>query len=982
MPRFLRRGLLFGVVLALGALIAAYILIRTDVFSGPPDADDLWPDTAAWAEEQLRAMTLEEKVSQLFSVRAYGRAMDPDDAAYRDLVDLVEGFGLGGVTFFQGNPSDQIALVNDLQGRAKLPLLIAQDMEWGAGMRVDGTTVFPRAMAMGAARDAEWARMAGYVTGREARAIGTRHVLAPVADINNNPDNPVINTRSFSERPELVASMAAAFASGLQDAGVLATAKHFPGHGDTSVDSHLALPVLLFGPDRLEALELVPFRKLVEDGVMSVMVGHLALPRIEPDSTLPASLSPQAVDGLLRDELAFDGLVVTDALDMAGVTAQFSTEEIAVRSLAAGVDMLLLSEDPRAAREAVMQAIEEGAISEERIDASVMRILRAKAWSGLHTDRNVARDRDALQVDLEEHRALSLGIARRSLTLLRNTGGVLPLSGDARMLCIILADGSNPSTGSRFLADLLRNRSGVEVDTLRLDGRSAPEDYEVALEQSAAYPFVVASAFLRTRSRGAETGDGETVPEDPQKDFLARLVEYGPPVALVSFGDPYVVRDMPQPASYLVAYSASEVSQAAAADALAGQADITGRLPVGIPGLYAFGDGMDLFQESVRTGYPAEVGLNGLVISRLDTLIRNAIDSTAFPGAVLAIGRDGVVAKLEAYGHFTYDEERPVATNSLFDLASLTKVVATTTAAMQLYDAGKLQLDTPVGDYLPRFRQSGKEDVTIRHLLTHTSGLIPYRRFYETGTVRREALIDSVLAESLEYEPGAEMRYSDFSMIALMLVIERISGQPFDEYAEEHIFEPLGMRDTGFMASGSPNPEVVPTERDRTFRRRLVQGEVHDETAWILGGVSGHAGLFSSAEDLVKFAHMLLDEGRVDGRPFISPETLRLFTTVQDPALSTRALGWDTKSPEGYSSAGAGFGPDSFGHTGFTGASFWVDPDTGLFVILLTNRVYPTRNNRRIVEIRPRVADQAHGSILGPAVFTLPDSLFEGNYIQ
>ena len=386
---------------------------------------------------------------------------------------------------------------------------------------------------------------------------------------------------------------------------------------------------------------------------------------------------------------------------------------------------------------------------------------------------------------------------------------------------------------------------------------------------------------------------------------------------------------------------------------------------------------MDLFQQSIRTGYPAEVGLNGMVISRLDTLIRNAIDSTAFPGAVLAIGRNGVVAKLEAYGHFTYDEERPVATTSSFDLASLTKVVATTTAAMQLYDTGKLQLDTPVADYLPRFRQSGKENVTIRHLLTHTSGLIPYRRFYETGTVAREALLDSVLAESLEYEPGTEMRYSDFSMIALMLVIERITGQPFDEYAEEHIFEPLGMHDTGFMASGSPNPDVVPTERDRTFRRRLVQGEVHDETAWILGGVSGHAGLFSTAEDLVRFAHMLLDEGRVDGRPFISPETLRLFTTVQEPALSTRALGWDTKSPEGYSSAGEGFGPNSFGHTGFTGTSFWVDPDTGLFVILLTNRVYPTRNNRRITEIRPRVADQAYNSILGPAIFMLPDSLFE-----
>ncbi len=992
MSRFRYPRFLLVAALVFAAAIIAYVLTLTDVAVAPPDADDLWPGTGVWAEEQLQAMTLEEKVSQLFSVRAYGRATDPDDPAYQELTALVEEFGLGGVTFFQGNPSDQIALVNDLQGRAKWPLLIGQDMEWGAGMRVDGTTVFPRAMAMGAAGNVEWARMAGYVTGREAQAIGVRHVFAPVADVNNNPDNPVINTRSFGERPERVAEMAAAFAAGLQEAGVLATAKHFPGHGDTSVDSHRALPALLFGAERLRALELVPFRRLANEGVMSVMVAHLALPLVEPDSTLPASLSPQVVGGLLRDELGFDGLVVTDALDMAGVTAHFSTEEIAVRALLAGADMLLLSEDPRAAREAVLQAVAAGEIPLERIDASVLRILRAKAWAGLHRDRYVASEADSVRmgplerIATPEHKALGLGIARASLTLLRNTGKMLPLARTGRALFITLADGTNPATGSRFLADALRNLPAAAVDTLRLNDLSDPAAYEAALEAADGYPFVLVSAFLRPRPRsepaageGGEAGaEGEeTMPEDPQKAFLARLVEHGPPVALVSFGDPYIARDMAQPAAYLVAYGASEASQTAVADAVAGHADVRGRLPVGIPGLYAPGDGMDLAQRAIRTGYPAEAGLDGAVIARLDTLIGNAIDSTAFPGAALAIGRGGVIAKMEAYGHFTYDEARPVTTTSMFDLASLTKVVATTTAAMLLFDEGKLELDAPVADYLPRFRQSGKERVTIRQLLVHTGGLIPFRRYYETGATTSEAVIDLVLAESLEYEPGTEMHYSSIGMIALMFVVERITGQPFDEYAEQRIFEPLGMRDTGFMPSGTPNRDAVPTERDHVFRGRLVQGEVHDETAWIMGGVAGHAGLFSTAEDLARFAHMLVDDGRVNGAPFISPETLRLFTTVQEPELSSRALGWDTKSPEGYSSAGAGFGPASFGHTGFTGTSFWVDPDTDLFVILLTNRVFPSRNNGKIREIRPRVADQASGSILGPPVFTLPDSLFE-----
>ena len=1004
MPRFRHPRLLLVASLLFAAALVAYVLTRSGDAPGPPDADALWPGTAAWAEEQLQAMTLEEKVSQLFSVRAYGRATDPDDPAYQALVALVDEFGLGGVAFFQGNPADQVALVNDLQGRAKWPLLIGQDMEWGAGMRVDSATIFPRAMAMGAAGNVEWARMAGYVTGREARALGVQHVFAPVADVNNNPDNPVINTRSFGEQPERVAEMAAAFAAGLQEAGVLATAKHFPGHGDTSVDSHTALPVLLFGTERLQALELVPFRKLVQEGVMSVMIAHLALPLVEPDSTLPASLSPQVATGLLRGELGFDGLVVTDALDMAGVTDHFSTEEIAVRALQAGADMLLLSEDPWAARDAVLQAIAAGELPAERIDAAVLRILRAKAWAGLPENRYVAGAAGSLRVNTPEHRALSLGMARESLTLLRNRGKMLPLARNARLLCITLADGTDPAAGRRFVADLLRNLPAAEVDTLRLDDASTLEDYEAALEAAADYPFVVVSAFLRARPRpeAVVQGEGEgNGPHSPQNAFLARLaergwyptdnpgvfrmdrsvflsrlVEHGAPVALVSFGDPYIARDIVQPAAYLVAYSASEASQTAAADAMAGHADIRGRLPVGIPGLYAFGDGIDLAQQRVRLGYPAEAGLNGAVIARLDTLIQHAIDSTAFPGAALAIGRGGVIAKMDAYGHFTYREARPVATTSLFDLASLTKVIATTTAAMQLFDAGKLELDAPVADYLPRFRQSGKERVTVRHLLTHTAGLIPFRRFYATGTVRREALIDSVLAESLIYEPGTEMRYSDFSMIALMLAIERITGQPFDEYAEQHIFEPLGMRNTGFMPSGTPNRDAVPTERDHVFRRRLVQGEVHDENAWILGGVSGHAGLFSTVEDLARFAHMLVDDGHANGEPFISPETIRLFTTVQNPQISTRALGWDTKSPEGYSSAGVGFGSASFGHTGFTGTSFWVDPDTDLFVILLTNRVYPSRNNGMIQKIRPRVADQASGAVLGPPIFTLPDSVF------
>ena len=596
-----RSRLLISALVAFGVVLTGSLLLRVDrlladsIFS-PPDAEDLWPDTETWAEEQLQAMTLEERVAQLFSVRAYGQWPAPDDAAHRELIDLVERFGLGGVTFFQGNPADQIALVKDLQARAKFPLLIAQAMEWGAGMRVEETTVFPRAMAIGATGDVAWAHKAGYATGQEARALGVGHVLAPVADVNNNPDNPVINTRSFGEQPKQVAAMATAFAKGLQEAGVLATAKHFPGHGDTAVDSHLALPVLPFSADRLEALELVPFRKLIGEGVMSVMVGHLALPQIEPDSSVPASLSPRISSTLLRDELDFDGLVVTDALDMAGVTDQFPAGEIAVRALLAGADVLLLSEDPWAARDAVLQAVAEGSITEDHINAAVMRILQAKAWLGLPEDRRLGADGNSLPITTPEHQELSRNIAQRSLTLLRNADGILPLAKGGRILCITLTDQANPAVGSHFITDLRQNLPDNDVEVLHLDQRSSPEDYERALAQRDEYAAIAVSAFLRARPQNQGAG----TPQDLSRRFLDQLVEDGPPVALVSFGDPYSVRDMAQPAAYLVTYSAAEVSQKAAAAALAGHAEISGRLPVTIPGAYGIGEGLDLRGQSVH----------------------------------------------------------------------------------------------------------------------------------------------------------------------------------------------------------------------------------------------------------------------------------------------------------------------------------------------------------------------------------------------
>jgi len=935
----------------------------------PPETPDPWPGTGAWAVARLQEMTLTQKVSHLFASYAYGRFRSVDDPAYQRLIDRVERFEVGGLVFFQGDPLSQAVLANDLQRRSRLPLLVSQDMEWGAGMRLDYTTTLPRAMALGATRDPALAYAAGAVTAEEARALGTRQIFAPVADVNNNPFNPIINVRSFSEHPDLVAAMVVAFIRGAQEGGVLATAKHFPGHGDTSVDSHSDLPVLPFNRTRLDTLELIPFQAAVDAGVMSVMSGHLALPAFDADIHVPASLSPNVTRKILRDDMGFKGLIVTDALRMQGVTKHFGVGEAAVRALEAGADMLLLSDDEYAARQAILEAIENGRLTEAQIDESVWRILRAKEWCGLHENRFVDLNAAGLHVATQAHQALSETIARRSLTLLRNEQQILPLLGPPkRILSITLSDSDTPSTGDPFIVALRRHANTSEIATLLLDRRSVPKAYREALAQTANADVVFAPTFLYVRS-----GSGQIGLPDKHRAFLDDLIAAGKPVVLISFGNPYMVAGLAQqPTAYLAAYGGNEASQKVVVQALFGQQGFEGRLPITIPGLYAYGDGLRLDQVDLRHGYPEEVGMSGDTLSRIDSLLRNAITRRAFPGAAVAIGRAGALTKLDGYGYFTYNSEQPVTPQSRFDMASVTKVVVTTTAAMQLYDQGLLDLDAPVSRYLSTFTQHGKQGVTIRHLLTHTSGLPPFRPFHRMGVTTRQAVIDSIFAIGLEFEPGAQARYSDFSMITLALVIEKITGQEFAAYAREHILEPLGMHDTGFLPTGHPDESVVPTEVDDYFRNRLIQGEVHDETAWLLGGTAGHAGLFSTAADLARFAFMLTNGGRIEGKPFIRDETIRLFTTPIDPDHHTRALGWDTRSREGYSSAGAFFGPHSFGHTGFTGTSIWIDPDQQLFVILLTNRVYPTRENRGHLPIRPQLADLAYKAIVGAPVLTMP----------
>ncbi len=950
----IRLGLLLFLLMAMGCLDSP----REEPPDPFPDRIELDANGISWARTTLQHLTLRQKIGQLFSVPASGDLSAADSPENRRVLNLVRDAQVGGVIFFAGNPMDQAAMVNELQAAAPLPLLVSQDMEQGAGMRLRGATRLPNAMALGATRNPDLAYQAGQVTAAEARALGVRQVLAPVADVNANAGNPVIDIRSFSDRAGLAAVMVDAFVRGLQDGGVLATAKHFPGHGATSRDSHFSMPVLRLSPARLDTVDLVPFRAAIEAGAASIMTAHVAYPLADGDQLRPATLSPTLVRGLLRDSLRFDGLIVSDALNMAGVRTGATAGSIAVDALKAGVDVLMMSTDVHAATRAILRAVEQGELTEADIDRHVRRILLAKASAGLHESRFAPLDQVRSVVSRGSHQAIAARIAREAVTVLGDSSITALEDRPGRTVFVLaLSDQSEPDRDPLFVTFLRQRLPDATVEVRVVTATELAEQMvQVTLDARNADETVIAT-YIRASTWKSRRQSSATF-----RRAMDRIAAVTDRVHLAVFGTPYVATSAPAGAAIYLAYGDGPAEQRAMADAITGQASIGGRAPISLFPRFEFGSGLDRHSRYPRVAEPEEVEMDSAALSRIDSLMQEAILARAFPGAAIAVGRPDVVVHRGGYGYYTYDEGRPVTDQSTFDLASLTKVIATTTAVMQLFEAGKLELDAPVSSYLPNFGRNGKEKITVRQLLTHTSGLIPFRPFYNMGLRSRGRVLSAIYNENLVYEPGTEYRYSDFGPILLAEIVSRISGLGFATYARREIFEPLGMWHTGFRPVGrGAQTEVVPTESDDYFRYRILQGEVHDENAWIMGGVAGHAGLFSTVTDLSRFANMLVNRGRVGDQPFLKPETIALFTTAVDTTRThTRALGWDTKSPEGYSSAGHFFGPRSFGHTGFTGTSIWFDPDAELFVVLLSNRVFPTRDNRGHVPVRPALADLVH----------------------
>jgi beta-N-acetylhexosaminidase len=916
-----------------------------------------------WVDSTLRQMTVEEKVGQLLFTTYHGSFTASDSDAFAQMMHDINDMHVGGfITITHGSPlgivKDQAyptaVLANELQSKSKYPLLIGADYERGTAMRQDEGTSFPTAMAVAAAGDPKDAYTMGKITALEARAVGVQWVYAPVCDVNNNPGNPIINTRSFGENPTLVSQYVTEFIRGVQDNGAMATAKHFPGHGDTATDSHIDLPVIKVDRQRIESLELVPFRAAIAAGVGSVMTGHLNVPAFEPDPNTPATLSPNILTDLLRKQLGFQGLVITDALDMGGITVRFAPGEAAVRAFLAGADALLMPPVPDAAYEAVVAAVKSGRIPQGRLDASVRRLLQAKARLGLNKNRlvDIATLNDSFGKTVWQAKAQE--ISDRGVTLLRDNQHLLPLDGTkpTRGLLVSLYADPEPYPGedlepqlrARFdsLVALRADTRFVRADTLKLP---PPDSYDIA----------VLALFVRVSDR---KGDIDVPAE--QVPLIDQIYGSGKPVITLGLGSPYLIERFPQAATWLSAFGISDVAQISLARAIFGEIPVRGHLPVTIPGA------------NLKAGYGIDVPADPMKLQPMDvrgeaqlqpafSVIENAITDKAFPGATLAVGfRDKV--SYHAFGHLSYDKDSPpTKMDTMYDLASLTKVVVTTTLVEKLVEGdfpSPLDLDAPIERYLPEWATGPQPEwrhrVTVRNLMTHTSGLPPFKEYWRTSKGREDTL-RMIFAEPLEYEPGTKVVYSDLGIILMAEIIQRLTGKPLDELANEFIFQPLGMKDSMYNPPKKLWPEIAPTEVDERWRHRLVQGEVHDENAYAMGGVSGHAGVFSTSPDLAAFCQMLLNGGVYAHQRILKRATIAEFTVPQPLAQNTRTLGWVV--PTENSSSGHYFSAHSYGHTGFTGTTIWIDPDRQLFVVLLTNRVNPTRENHKIAEVRPAVHD-------------------------
>lgn len=960
-----------------------FILFSVAVFAGfiPVKEQDppFYMKDTRWADSVFASLSPDERIAQLFMVAAYS---NKDKKHMEDIRELVTKYKIGGLIFFQGGPVRQAVLTNCYQSCAKVPLFIAIDAEWGLAMRLDSTTKFPRQMTLGAIQNEQLIYDMGAEIARQCKRMGMQINFAPVVDINNNPLNPVISNRSFGENKLNVTRKALMYMKGMQDNGVLANAKHFPGHGDTDSDSHKTLPTVKSSRQRLDTLELYPFKELFAQGLGSIMVAHLSIPALDTTRNQASTLTKRIVTGLLKDTLGFKGLVFTDALNMKGVSKFYKPGEVEAKALLAGNDVLLFAEDVPTAITEIKKAIERGEITQEEIDKRCMKILLAKQWSGLDHYKKIKLKNLYEELNTPQAELLNRKLTEASLTLLQNKNNILPLQ---HLDTLHIASVSLGYKQLNLFQQTLGNYSPLIHYGVDKDAKQPV--FDSILTQLKNYNTVI--VHLNNTNNKPDKDFGVTAQE---KSFLKTLMKQNRVILNIS-ANPYILGKLDSlelAEALIMSYEDNDYSMSYAAQLVFGGVGASGKLPVSV-GNYKLGTGISTTAIRFKYTIPEEVGADSRLLVKIDSIAMYGVKEKVYPGCQIMVVKKGNVIYQRSFGYHTYENKIKVKNDDLYDIASITKIAASTASLMKLKDEKKIKLDEQLCYYLPQLEGSNKQHIVLREMLTHQAGLrdwIPFwnRTINKDGTykegiynktkndlyslqVAKDLYInknytDTIykrIIESPIKDPGKYL-YSDLGYYFLKQIIEKQTGMPENEYVQKTFYAPLGLSTMGYRPLDRFDADrIVPTEFDAKFRKQLVHGYVHDQGAAMLGGVGGHAGLFSNANDLAIMMQMFMNKGEYGGQRYIDTSTVSEFTKCQYCTDNRRALGFDKPetNPEKASPVCGCVSYLSFGHAGFTGTLAWADPASDLIFIFLSNRVYPDADDNKLAKsgIRTKIQE-------------------------
>ncbi len=948
-----------------------------------------------WVDSVFATLSEDEKIAQLIMVAAVSdpkRAVIDASRSNPDVVSrLIRENKVGGIVFFQGGPVPQAILTNYYQRISKVPLLVAMDAEWGLAMRIDSTVRYPYQMTLGAIQgNNELIYRMGAEIAEQAKRLGVHINFAPVADVNNNPENPVISFRSFGENQFKVAEKAVAYMKGMQENGLLTSAKHFPGHGDTGVDSHYNLPLIPHDLERLEKMELYPFREMIKNGLTGIMIAHLSIPALDNTPDLPSTLSKPIVTGLLREKMGFNGLIYSDAMNMKGLTNFYSDGKADAMGIAAGMDILEFTEDVPKAIAEIKRFIAEGKITWEEIDARCRKVLQAKSWVGLDHREDVKTEH--LYADLNPKKAELTNrlLTENALTLLKNDQDLLPLRALDTLRIASVSIGADTITAFQQTLDLY-----THVTHFTLSAKATEAQAADLAEKLKSYNLILAGVHLSSISPRFNFG------LTPSMQHLLNAVNASGRAVVSYFGNPYVLNkiDRPERANGLImAYQLTRYTEELSAQLIFGAIPAKGKLPVTVNLQFPYDAGIETHAIGrLKYTIPEELGLDsGIITFKIDSIVNNALSVKATPGCVVELAKDGKVFFMKAYGNAVYGGN-PVKVTDLYDLASVTKVTAATLGLLSVYDQKKFDLDAPVKAYLPKFKRSNKADIKWRDILTHKARLkafivfwkeaqrpdgtwkkrtfsTEHSRRYPVSIVRDSLFIHRNYAKKMfrgirdsELNKEEGYVYSDLSFMLYPQIVSSLTGEEFETYLKKNFYSQLGATSLTYNPLRFYKPEeIIPTEVDTFFRKTLVHGQVHDEAAAMMGGVSGHAGLFGNANDVMKVWQMYLQKGYYGGKQFISEPTMNEFTRYQYPEIKLRrGIGFDKPSFEYTGNAPRFASPDSFGHTGFTGIMTWADPATNMSYVFLSNRVYPTRDSPMLsrLNVRTEIMDVIYSEL-------------------